>query len=38
MSETVPRAFISHSSADKDSVEVLALELARNGVDPWYAG
>jgi hypothetical protein len=38
MSETVPNVFISHSSADKDSVEVLAQALAQNGVDPWYAG
>jgi hypothetical protein len=38
MSETVPNVFISHSSADKDSVEVLARELAQNGVEPWYAG
>jgi len=30
--------FISHSSAEKPSVEALARELAGNGVEPWYAG
>jgi len=33
-----PVAFVSHSSADGGVVEELARALARNGVDPWYAG
>ncbi len=33
-----PNVFISHSSADKDSVEELAKKLAENGIEPWYAG
>lgn len=33
-----PIAFISHSSADKVSVEDLARGLATNGVEPWYSG
>ncbi|MNY04380.1 TIR domain protein [compost metagenome] len=36
MSENRPRAFISHSHADKETAKILAAELAKHGVDPWF--
>jgi hypothetical protein len=38
MVEKKPVAFVSHSSADRVTVEELARALARSGVDPWHSG
>lgn len=36
MTEIIPKAFISHSSADKEIAECLARDLRSQGIDAWF--
>jgi len=36
MTENIPKAFISHSSSDKEIAERIALDLRGQGVDAWF--